>query len=336
VSYCATVKIRGTSRILFHAWKLNADGTVVREKKKQTPEEEVESYVYRTKDGNIGIPGEYLRYSVVAAARFLRDPRDRRKGASDLFKKGIVSLTEMADTGKATWDWVYARKFNIARGSITLRRPMLDEGWEATFLFLVVDEEWIPSDALREALALAGRVIGIGDHRPAFGRFEVVSFEVEAAPDPYVVDLTIRGTRPILFHPRATGDSCHRTEDGNVAIPGEFLRTSLVGARRSHEDAFLWKEEVTSLVEMADTGLREPDYFDERKATYRGQAVKRLRPALREGWTASFRLRVRSTDLIPVDVLRAALTEAGEAGIGDLRPSFGRYEVVRFELEKAA
>ena len=181
VSYIVTVKICGTSPMLLHAWKPDAifEKTCTRARK-QTLEEEMESRVYRTEGGNIGIPGEYLRHSVIGAARFRRDPRSPRKSAEVLFKS-IVSLTELADTGKATWDRLDVRKITIMRTNLTRRRPMLDAGWEATFLFLVDNEEQIPPDAFRETLSLAGRMIGIGDFRPAFGRFEVVSFEVEEA-----------------------------------------------------------------------------------------------------------------------------------------------------------
>jgi hypothetical protein len=42
---------------------------------------------------------------------------------------------------------------------------------------MVVLPEYIDQNALREAIESAGRLIGIGDFRPTFGRFGIVKFE---------------------------------------------------------------------------------------------------------------------------------------------------------------
>ena len=41
----------------------------------------LETYVYRCDNGNLGIPGEYLRGSVINAAKYRQDPRSPRASA---------------------------------------------------------------------------------------------------------------------------------------------------------------------------------------------------------------------------------------------------------------
>src|SRR5262252_5546169 len=104
--YTARVTVEGTAPILFHAWNTEA----VEEKgkaakgSKAKKSDDVESYVYRCDNGNLGLPGEYLRAAIVLAAKFRQDPRSPRKSAQDLFKAGVISLTELADLGTKEWD----------------------------------------------------------------------------------------------------------------------------------------------------------------------------------------------------------------------------------------
>jgi hypothetical protein len=51
-------------------------------------------------------------------------------------------------------------------------------GWEATFEALVQTPEYISPDELHEVIVQAGRLVGIADFRPTYGRFSVVRFEV--------------------------------------------------------------------------------------------------------------------------------------------------------------
>ncbi len=60
-------------------------------------------------------------------------------------------------------------------------------------------------------------------------------------------------------------------------------------------------------------------------------AVARSRLQIAPGWELNFKLEVHDDQNRP-EVMREIVTEAGRAvGIGDFRPRFGRFEVVRFE-----
>lgn len=178
--YRVEVTIEGTADFLFHRWStddVEAKSTAAKgSKAKKT--DNLESYVYRTKSGELSIPGEYLRQAIIGAAKFLQDPRSPRKSAMDLFKAGVVSLTDVASLGKKKWDYEDRRRVQIQRNGVTRTRPAMQAGWKVTFLLQVLVPEYIDSSLLNSAIAQAGRLVGIGDFRPTFGRFAVTKFEV--------------------------------------------------------------------------------------------------------------------------------------------------------------
>jgi hypothetical protein len=178
--YTAKVTIRGSAAILFHRWSNEAVASKAAAAKgsKAKKSDNLESYVYRCPNGNLGLPGEYLRQAIIGAARFRQDPRSPRKSAMDLFKAGVVSLTELADLGVKDADYIDRRRVLIQRNAITRERPALREGWEATIEVMVLLPEYIDRTILHEVTTNAGRLIGVGDFRPTYGRFQVVKFMV--------------------------------------------------------------------------------------------------------------------------------------------------------------
>jgi hypothetical protein len=180
--YMVRVTIRGTAAILFHRWSNEAVAEKASAAKgsKAKKSDNLESYVYRCDNGNLGLPGEYVRQSIVSkkegSARYLQDPRSPRKSAVDLFSAGIVSLTECADLGVKDADYIDRRRVLIQRNAITRERPALREGWQATIDLMVLLPEYIDRKTLLEVLTNAGRLVGVGDFRPTYGRFQVVAF----------------------------------------------------------------------------------------------------------------------------------------------------------------
>lgn len=178
--YRIEVTVKGTAPILFHRWNCESVESKAKAKKGSSEKktDDVESYVYRTEKGELAIPGEYLRGAIVGAAKFQQDPRSPRKSAADLFKAGIVSLTNLASLGVKTWDFLDKRRVCIQRNAITRSRPAMAEGWKATFVLMVALPEYISEDLLNSTIQAAGRLIGLGDFRPSFGRFSVIKFEL--------------------------------------------------------------------------------------------------------------------------------------------------------------
>jgi len=176
--YAVKVAIEGTAALLSHAWNVEA----VQEKAKAAKgskgkkEDNVESYVYRNEANEICIPGEYFRQSIIHAAKYIQDPRSPRKSAMDLFKAGLVVLTEYASLGKVEWDYLDQRRVVVQRNGVNRMRPAFHKGWHATFELQVILPEYITRDILGAAIANAGRLVGLADFRPTYGRFQIVSF----------------------------------------------------------------------------------------------------------------------------------------------------------------
>lgn len=181
--YTVTLSIEGVCPILFHRWSCEsvaAKGAAAKgSAAKKT--DDVESYVYRAEDGTIGIPGEYLKGAIAGpqgAAKYRQDPRSPRKSALDLYKAGVVPLTIVASLGKAEWDYLDQRRVTVQRAGVTRMRPAFLAGWKATFDLQVLIPEYIAPADLLDVITNAGRLVGVGDYRPTYGRFQVTSFDV--------------------------------------------------------------------------------------------------------------------------------------------------------------
>jgi hypothetical protein len=180
VPYVATVRIVGVADLLFHRWNVEGVETKARAAKgsKAKKSDDLESYVYRNDDGELALPGEYLRQAVIHAAKFRQDPRSPRKSAMDLFKAGAVCLTALASLGTRDWDYEDRRRVMIQRNGITRIRPAMRVGWSVEVDLMVNLPEYIPPDALQDVLVNAGRLIGLADFRPTYGRFAVQPFAI--------------------------------------------------------------------------------------------------------------------------------------------------------------
>lgn len=180
VPYIAKVRIKGSADYLYHRWNNEAVAEKAAAKKgsRAKKTDDVESFVYRNDEGLLCIPGEQLRMSIIAAAKFKPDPRSSRKSAMDLYKAGIIVLTDLASTRCKDWDYMDMRRVVIQRNSVTRSRPALKKGWEVEFEIMVNLPEYISSCDLNETIAMAGRFNGLGDFRPTFGRFNIIRFEV--------------------------------------------------------------------------------------------------------------------------------------------------------------
>ena len=146
----------------------------------------MESYVRRDDKGLICLPSEYLRMSIVNAAKYRQDPRSPRKSAMDLYKAAIVSLKPLSPITTVTgelpkiWDYEHRCRVQIQRNGITRCRPAFREGWKTEVSLLVNLPEYISPRELNEVIGAAGRLVGVGDFRPSYGRFAVVKFEVQS------------------------------------------------------------------------------------------------------------------------------------------------------------
>jgi hypothetical protein len=182
--YIARVTVVGTADLLFHRWNCEAvaEKAAAAKGSKAKKSDNVESYVYRDDDGHICVPGEYLRGAIVAAAKYKQDPRSSRKSAMDLFKAAIIPHTILAPVlvaGSPAADWQYEHKcrVQVQRAGVTRVRPAFKAGWTAAFELQVSLPQYISPALLHDVLIDAGRLVGLADFRPTYGRFQVVKFE---------------------------------------------------------------------------------------------------------------------------------------------------------------
>jgi len=178
--YVVEITVEGVSAILFHRWDCDAVQAKAKARKGSTAKKEdnVESYVYRNGKNEISIPGEYFRMAIINAAKFSQDPRSPRKSAMDLFKAGIAVVSELCSLGTEKWDFLDQRRVGLQRNSITRMRPAMFAGWKAAVELQVLLPEYITPHILNEVTGRAGRLIGVGDFRPTYGRFQINVFDV--------------------------------------------------------------------------------------------------------------------------------------------------------------
>jgi hypothetical protein len=178
--YVATIGVEGSVAFLFHRWlceAVEAKATAAKGSRAKKSDD-LESYVYRDPKGILAIPGEYFRMSLVNAAKFRQDPRSPRASALGLFKAAVSVQDEFCSLGVKDWDYVDQRRVMVQRNGITRMRPAMQAGWKTTLALIINAPEYVPPAVLHETLTNAGRLVGVGDFRPTYGRFFITSFEV--------------------------------------------------------------------------------------------------------------------------------------------------------------
>lgn len=177
--YIVEVGITGTARFLFHRWNVDAieEKSKAAKGSKAKKTDDVESFVYRLPHGELAIPGEYLRMSIVNAAKFEQDPRSPRKSAMDLFKAAVIVLDELCPLGTKDWDMIDRRRVMVQRAGVTRHRPAFDVGWSIKCQLQIMLPEYISEAFLLKTLTRAGQLVGVGDFRPTFGRYGVSQFK---------------------------------------------------------------------------------------------------------------------------------------------------------------
>lgn len=178
--YVATVTIVGSADMLFHRWNCEsvAEKAAAAKGSQAKKTDDVESYVYRNDDKELCLPGEYLRQAVIHAAKFRQDPRSPRKSAMDLYKAGVISLSPLASLGVKDWSYLHTCRVVIQRSAVTRSRPAIKAGWQASVQLMVNLPEYIRPNDLHDVVTAAGKLVGVGDFRPTYGRFQITKFDV--------------------------------------------------------------------------------------------------------------------------------------------------------------
>jgi len=178
------VVVRGVCPILFHRW--DCGEVELKGKAKKNSEvkktDNVESYVYRNANGHLCVPGTNFKAALVNASKSKQDPRSPRKAAKDLVNAIIFVGPELAPfpdskgRPKKDWDFLDKRRAPVQRQGITRVRPAMLEGWTLTFIVTVLDPGYLDEEFVHDLIERAGKYSGLCDHRPQYGRFQIVRF----------------------------------------------------------------------------------------------------------------------------------------------------------------
>jgi hypothetical protein len=171
--------IRGVADLLMHKW--NAQYVDEKSSAKKNSDikktDDPEMFISRTEQGEVAIPGEYIRMAIIGASKYLPDPRSPRKSMMDLMKAAFIVNEKLLSFGVRKWDYLDRRRVVIQRSGINRTRPAMLTGWELSFSVTIFLSEYIDAKMFHKLLSMAGQFIGLADFRPSFGRFVITKFQ---------------------------------------------------------------------------------------------------------------------------------------------------------------
>jgi hypothetical protein len=173
------VKVEGISPLLMNRFR---DSAIDSKSKKRTgaqaePEITDKLYVY---EGKICIPAVYFRNCMIEAGKQFKITGKGKSNYSKLIGSTVEVNPEMILLKPSDYETYSIAAVNpMTRGRMMTRRPRFNK-WGAEFE-IVLNDEGIPADVIKEILDHAGRYVGVGDWRPEkkgmFGKFMIVSWK---------------------------------------------------------------------------------------------------------------------------------------------------------------
>jgi hypothetical protein len=177
--YTIEIGIRGVTPFLFNRMDIESYDAEQGpgEEKKTRARPEYESMVWRTPEGELGLPVANFIGSVCSAGKYYKGPLGGNGGATTTLREGLVAMTDLASFGVKNWDCIDFRKANFGnrqRSPKPTYRPRLEVGWLLTMNINVVSPQLFSPTKLLEIVNRAGAVMGVGDGRKiGFGRYVV-------------------------------------------------------------------------------------------------------------------------------------------------------------------
>ena len=168
------VRIEGTSPLLQHRFPMeeNQENKSVRRKKEYPAEEECKKALYQDDKGKIYQPAEHILGALVMAAKNFS--YEKKRTYKEIVKSSVFVNPAVIYHEHQKWQ-IDRRPVVVMKARIVRARPRFDK-WALAFE-IEFDNEVMGKDKLKEMLDYAGQRVGIGDYRPAFGRFIVTKFE---------------------------------------------------------------------------------------------------------------------------------------------------------------
>lgn len=135
--------------------------------------EEAERRLYKDDVGIICQPASHIESCLVYSGADFKISGS--KTYKEPLKAGIFVEPRMLRHQYPSWV-IDKRSVVVKRARVIRCRPRFDQ-WELAFLIYIRDNRIDPL-ILEEILVSAGQYVGIGDYRPRFGLFEVLSFQI--------------------------------------------------------------------------------------------------------------------------------------------------------------
>jgi len=172
-----------------------------------------------------------------------------------------------------------------------------------------------------------------------------------------IYEVKIEGTRPLLMHnpvdignkpnlrrgehldPKVEAESyLYKDENGNIVIPARMVKACIRGAGRNYTVRGRGKTTFGAMIRAGLDILPENIPLihngwkvDIQTVVVQKNRIPRARPRFDE-WALEFKIVNKDPTIIHFDTLKKILEDAGKYyGLGDYRPEFGLFKVVKFE-----
>lgn len=174
------IEIKGVAPILFNGWTGE-----IGDKAPTNQAEEIAQGWRREYKNDAGLfwPVDNLKKCWYEGAKKARQifnlKRKGGAGVADFIRSGVFIDPMEIPFGIRKADRLHEQMGRIPPGpkghAVLIRRPILDE-WSLAFTAIVLDPV-MTDDEMRVSLEAGGMFVGMGGHRPEFGRFEIAKFK---------------------------------------------------------------------------------------------------------------------------------------------------------------
>lgn len=182
-----TIKVTGVSPLMMHAdtfanplHPATRAHKALTSKRKKTDEDYEEiarsefiGGCYWSKEEGFYIPGQNFDAAFIAGAKLSKLGVHWKRGAVVVTDRTKL-LFDGPKTPSALWEdprFIDCRGVKVGMSKLMRYRPIFSE-WSA-LLEVAVNDEVLNPDEAKKAISDAGRLIGVCEYRPRFGRFEV-------------------------------------------------------------------------------------------------------------------------------------------------------------------
>lgn len=136
-----------------------------------------------------------------------------------------------------------------------------------------------------------------------------------------------------------------RNEQGQIVVPTLNFCAAIREAGKSFADPTSprksMKDRLKAIVipenefGVMNASAKTWDFVDSRRVVIQRAGITRNRPGFYEGWNIEFTIQVHEPEFLSPETLFQIIENAGKfQGLGDFRPTFGRFRIGSFDCEK--